>query len=213
MTIKIEALTVGPLEVNCYVVGCDKHNLGAVIDPGDSAKRILAIIKDNGWKLTHIINTHAHFDHVGANGKVKEATGARIILHKSDLPVLTSRHTIDMANYMGVDISPDPDDFMRDGETIEICPCIRFEVLHTPGHSPGGVCLLLGDALFSGDTLFRLSIGRSDIPGGSMDTLMVSIKTKLFPLPNELKVYPGHGEETTIGFEKANNPFLTGAFL
>lgn len=212
MTVKIETLAVGPLEVNCYVVGCGEHNLCAVIDPGDSSKRILAIIKENGWKLTHIINTHAHFDHVGANGKVKEATGARIILHKDDIPVLTHPNTIDMANYMGLDISPDPDEFMRDGDIIEICPCIKFEVLHTPGHSPGGVCLVLGDALFSGDTLFRLSIGRSDLPGGSMDALMLSIKTKLFPLPDKVTVYPGHGEKTDMGFEKANNPFLTGAF-
>lgn len=209
MTVRTETLEVGPLEVNCYIIGCDEHKLCAVIDPGDSSKLILSAVKNNGWEVTHIINTHAHVDHIGANGKLKEATGARIFLHKDDAELITLPQMKDMAAYLGLGASPAPDEFIEDGDTIEICPCLIFKVLHTPGHTRGGVCLRFGDCVVSGDSLFRVSIGRTDMHGGDMDTLLNSIRTKLFTLDDDVVVYPGHGKPTDIGFEKKNNPFLT----
>lgn len=212
MTIQIETLTVGPLDVNCYIVGCDEHKKCAVIDPGDSSKKILDTASAKGWEIALIIDTHAHADHTGANAKIKEATGAPILLHGADAEMLTHPAMRDMAAYLGVGDSPEPDRLLNDGDSIQLCECSTFSVLHTPGHSPGGICLTIGDNVFTGDTLFRMSIGRSDLHGGDTTTLLKSIRTKLFSLPDETKAYPGHGEPTTIGYEKTYNPFLTGAF-
>ncbi len=212
MTIQIETLTVGPLEVNCYIVGCDEHNLCAVIDPGDSPSRILSVIDSKGWKIDKIILTHAHADHTGGIKKIKDATNAHLLLHKNDAELLTNQAMVDMAQYIGVKPSPEADEFFENGDKVNICPCLSFTVLHTPGHTQGGVCLLFDNKLITGDTLFHMSIGRSDLPGGDGPMLLNSIKTTLFKLPDDTTVYPGHGEPTSIGYEKANNPFLSGAF-
>jgi len=117
-----------------------------------------------------------------------------------------------MADYIGVGHSPEPDTVMNDGDIIEICPCLSFSVIATPGHTPGGVCLLFNGGLITGDSIFRMSIGRTDLEGGNQATLLKSIKTRILTLPNETKLYPGHGEPSQVGFEKANNPFISGAF-
>jgi len=204
----LETITVGALDVNCYILGCKIHKKAVVIDPGDNSKTILDFIKKNSLKLTHIINTHAHADHVGANGKIKDASGVPILIHKGDADFLVSESNKEMAHFYGVNPSPKADRLLNDGEIIEICPDISLKVIHTPGHSPGGICLHHNGFLFTGDTLFANSIGRSDLHGGSHNDLINSIKTKLIILDDKIKVFPGHGPPSTIGEEKQYNPFL-----
>ncbi|MBI5814634.1 MAG: MBL fold metallo-hydrolase [Nitrospinae bacterium] len=211
MSVQLETICVGPLEVNCYIAGCDVHNVCAVIDPGDSYRRILETVSARGWKVTHIINTHAHADHTGANAQIKEATGAKIIIHGADAEMLNHPSMEDMAAYLGIAPSPPADELLADGDVVEICGCLKMKVIHTPGHSPGGICLLFGNTLIAGDTIFRLSIGRTDLPGGSFEALRDSINNRIFTLPPEVAIYPGHGDPTEAGFEKKNNPFIFGA--
>jgi glyoxylase-like metal-dependent hydrolase (beta-lactamase superfamily II) len=212
MSVTIDTVVVGPLDVNCYIAGCDEHKTCAVIDPGDSAERIMKKVGDRGYKVAMIINTHSHADHTGANAKLKAMTGALIHIHEGDAHILTHSSMSDMSAYLGIEPSPPADVLLKDGDALKICPCAQLVVIHTPGHSPGGVCLYHGDALFTGDTLFRFSVGRSDLPGGDGRTLIKSITEKLFPLPDEVTAYPGHGEPTTMGEEKKYNPFLIGAY-
>ncbi|MEK6589395.1 MAG: MBL fold metallo-hydrolase [Nitrospinota bacterium] len=206
----IETKIVGALEANCYILGCKNHGKATVIDPGDNSEEILDFIKDKGLKLDCIINTHSHADHVGANGKVKEASGAPILIHKEDSDFLISEANRELAAFYGVNPSPRADRLLTDGDIIEICPDISLKVIHTPGHSPGGICLLYDSILFTGDTLFSGSIGRSDLSGGSQDKLINSIKNKLMILDDNIKVFPGHGPSSTIGDEKKYNPFVQG---
>jgi len=210
MAIEVITLTVGPLEVNCYIIGCNEHKACAVFDPGDSSQGILESIKEKNWSVRQIINTHGHADHTGANAKIKEATGASIGLHKDDAELLTHPEMQGMAGYLGLDVSPEADILLEENQVISVCPCLEFRLLSTPGHSPGGACFVFDDGVVTGDTLFHMSIGRSDLTGGDQKKLMESIRTKLLALPDEMKVYPGHGEATTIGYERANNPFITG---
>ncbi|MBI3600866.1 MAG: MBL fold metallo-hydrolase [Nitrospinae bacterium] len=205
-----ETIVVGALDVNCYIVGCESHGSAAVIDPGDNSKTILDFIKSKGFKITYIINTHAHADHVGANGKIKESSDAPLLIHKGDSDFLTSEANREMAAFYGVSPSPKADRLLSDGDIIEICPDVSFRVIHTPGHSPGGICLLYNGFLFTGDTLFAGSVGRSDLPGGSHSDLISSIKTRLMVLDDKVKVFPGHGPSSTIGEEKEYNPFVRG---
>lgn len=210
MSVTIDTIMVGPLDVNCYVFGCESHKTCAVIDPGDSAERIMEKAGARGYKVAMIINTHAHADHTGANGKLKAMTGALIHIHEDDARILTHPSMSDMSEYLGIEPSPAADVLLKDGSTLTPCPCVELAVIHTPGHSPGGICVLHGKTLFSGDTLFRFSIGRSDLPGGDGRTLVKSIADRLFTLPDDVAVYPGHGEPTTIGEERKYNPFLAG---
>jgi glyoxylase-like metal-dependent hydrolase (beta-lactamase superfamily II) len=212
LTITIETICVGPLDVNCYLAGCAEHGACAVVDPGDSAQLILDAIGRLGWKVAHILNTHGHADHTGANAKLKQATGAPISIHRLDAPMLTGKDMKDMAAYMGLSPSPPPDALLEDGAGVAICDCITLKTLHTPGHTPGGVCFYHPGFLFSGDTLFHMSIGRSDLPGGNPETLLKSIRERLFTLPGGTAVYPGHGDPADIKFEKENNPFLVDPF-
>ena len=185
--------TVGWLSTNCYVVGCEETKEAAVIDPGleseAEAEEILDFIKQNGFHVKYIINTHGHPDHVSGNNFMKEATGASILIHESNSERVQA------------------DRKLRDGDVIHVGN-YKLVVLHTPGHTPDGICLLGDNVVFTGDTLFAGSIGRTDFPGGSFQELMQSIKTKLLPLPDSFKVYPGHESSTTIGDEKKHNPFL-----
>lgn len=203
----IETLVVGPLQVNCYVVGCEATGEGVVIDAGDEADDILAAIRQHGLKVKAILNTHAHFDHVGAVHALKAATGARFYLHQADLPLLRTAPM--QAAYFGLRIGPTPevDVYLNEGDEI-VFGQERLQVLHTPGHTAGGVSFVGDRVAFVGDELFQDSIGRTDLPGGNYTQLIYTVRTKLFTLSDDVVVYPGHGPATTIGREKRHNPFF-----
>jgi glyoxylase-like metal-dependent hydrolase (beta-lactamase superfamily II) len=210
MSIRIVTLSVGPLDVNCYLVGCDEHEKCAVVDPGDSPSRILAAIEKEGWSVTAVVNTHTHADHTGANKQIVEATGAPLVMHEADVALAADPAMRDMVDYLGLTRTPPPDRIVVDGDVIAVCDCLSLTVMHTPGHTRGGICLMSGDRLLTGDTLFKLSIGRSDLAGGDGPTLLNSIRTRLLPLPDRTIIYPGHGDPSTMGEEKRMNPFLVG---
>ena len=192
---------------NCFIVGCENTKTAAVIDPGDEVNKILLALADSKLTVKYIINTHGHFDHVGANKRLKDATGAPILIHKSDAGMLAQVSLSAMAFGMSGEDSPPADKTIDEGDKITFGD-ITLTVLHTPGHSLGGVSLHGNGVVFVGDSLFAGSIGRTDFPGGDYDTLITSIKTKLFPLGDDVVVYSGHGPATTIGREKRFNPFL-----
>lgn len=203
----INVLVVGPIGANCIILGCEKTRKAVVVDPGDEGDRILSVLTREKLTLEHIINTHGHFDHVGANKRLKEATGADILIHADDAPMLGQLKDMAMAFGMRMENSPPADRLLKDGDLITFGEQ-TLKVLHTPGHSPGGIALLADDFVIAGDTLFQGSIGRTDLPGGNFNTLISSIKTKLLSLPDTMKVYTGHGPATLIGGEKRFNPFL-----
>lgn len=205
--LNIKALTVGPIQANCYILGCEDTREAAVIDPGAEADRILLSLADSKLKLKYIINTHGHFDHVGANKSLKDATRAQILIHPLDAPMLS--HLSDAAASWGLttENSPPPDKMLEEDDTVRVGN-ITLKTIHTPGHTPGGISLHTNGCVFVGDTLFAGSIGRTDFPGGDFGTLVSSIKSKLFVLGDDVKVLPGHMGATTIGQEKRYNPFV-----
>ncbi len=207
----VETLAVGPLQVNCYLVACPRTNHALVIDPGDEGDRILEMIDKLGLKVKMVVNTHGHFDHVGANHQVLAATGVELCMHRDDLPLLKVAAKQAAGYGLPAVQSPDPKRFLENGDLIEVGD-LSFEVIHTPGHSPGGICLYGEGHLFSGDTLFAGSIGRTDLPGGDMKQLLSHIRSQLMVLPDATVVHPGHGPESTIGREKTVNPFLNGDY-
>jgi len=200
----IKSLPVGPLYTNCFIIGCKDTKEAAVVDPGGDSDKILMLLAEDKLTLKYIINTHGHFDHVAGNKKLKETTGAKILIHEEDATLLT---TPSMG--LSADNLQAADEFMKDGDKITFGN-ITLEVLHTPGHTLGGVSLYTDGHVFVGDTLFAGSIGRTDFPGGNYDTLINSVKDRLFPLGDEVLVYSGHTAETTIGNEKKYNPFFVG---
>jgi len=203
----IKKLEVGPIMANCFILGCESTKEAAVIDPGDDADRILMELAKSELNVKYLINTHGHFDHVGANKKMKEVTGAQLAIHPDDAPMLNElSHSASMFG-LSADNSPPADILLKDGYEISFGE-ITLTVIHTPGHSKGGVSLYTKGHLFAGDTLFAGSIGRTDLPGGDYDTLISSIRNNLLSLDDKTIVYTGHGPETTIGNEKRSNPFL-----
>lgn len=206
----IKELVVGPFGSNCFIVGSETTKEAMIIDPGADANHILDAANDLGLSIVLIVATHNHMDHIGALRPVKDATNADYAVHEADLetkmPAVFARM---MGPLMGGSLKapPKPDRLLHDGDIIEVGD-LKFTVLHTPGHTPGGISLLGDGVVFSGDTLFNFGIGRTDMPGGSFSILMHSIATKLMVLPDDTIVYPGHGPRTTIGIERKRNPFL-----
>jgi len=200
-------LVVGPLQVNCFILADEKTKEAVVIDPGDDAQDILKIIRDKGFNVKYIVITHGHFDHVGANKALKDATGAELLIHEGDAPVMASASQHSQAFGMNTQSSPRADRYVKHGDIITAGE-VSLKVLHTPGHSPGGISLFDQGMVFTGDSLFAGSIGRTDLPGGDLMTLIRSIKTNLMTLPDDTKVFCGHGPATTIGEERKENPFL-----
>ena len=204
----IQKLVVGPIASNCYIVGSEQTKEGIIIDPGAEAEAILDTVRELGLEIKAIVLTHGHMDHFEALGKVKKVTGASVAIHSDDMPFLENQPCCSMANF-GTPQQFSVDRLLKDGDSID-CGDLHFLVIHTPGHSPGGICLLGHEVLFSGDTLFNFGIGRYDVTGGNYNQLMDSIHTKLMVLPDDTAVHPGHGPSTNIGIERRGNPFLQG---
>jgi glyoxylase-like metal-dependent hydrolase (beta-lactamase superfamily II) len=205
----IETFPVGPLACNCTILGDEEAREAIVIDPGDEVARIHERLTGLGLKLKQIIVTHAHIDHVGGALKLKKLTGAPIFLNEHDLSLLQLMDA--QAAWIGIpppEVAP-PDGGLDDGQIVGLTH-YPAKVLHTPGHTQGSVCLHFAPLklLVAGDTLFAGSIGRTDLPGGNFDQIMESLRNRLMMLPDETKVLPGHGSATTIGDERATNPFL-----
>ncbi|MGE5262236.1 MAG: MBL fold metallo-hydrolase [Acidobacteriota bacterium] len=203
----LQTLLVGPLGVNCYLLADETTREAIVVDPGGNARDILNALQQHRLKVTAIVNTHAHFDHILALNEIRATTHAPFMLHADEVPVLAAAKGSAASFGMGISQPAPADRLLKDGDTIAV-GALQFKVLHTPGHTPGGICLLEGKNVFVGDTLFQGSIGRTDFPGGDYATLMSSIRDKLLPLADDTVVYPGHGSPTTIGEEKQLNPFV-----
>jgi hydroxyacylglutathione hydrolase len=202
-------LTVGPVACNCAIVACAETREAAIIDPGGNGERILAAVREMGVEVKLLLHTHGHFDHVLATREVAEATHANIAIHGSDRPIYESLPEQGDLFGFTAERPPEPNQVLVGGETIQI-GSLAATVIHTPGHTKGSVGFYFraDGILFAGDTLFAESIGRTDLPGGSFSDIVKSIQTKLYALPVETTVVPGHGPQTTIGYERENNPFV-----
>lgn len=201
----LEVLPIGLYGSNCYILGDDGE--GVVIDPGVDAGEILRTAEKNSLKIKFIILTHGHIDHICHMDKLRDLTGAEVAVHKADSDTF-SNPVLNGSVLTGQDISfRDADIFLKEGDVLEV-GSLKLNIIHTPGHTPGGICIKVGNNVFTGDTLFRMSIGRTDLGRGNYEEIIDSIKNKLMILDDNVKVYPGHNESTTIGFERRNNPFL-----
>jgi glyoxylase-like metal-dependent hydrolase (beta-lactamase superfamily II) len=207
--IEIRRFSLGPLQTNCYMVGCDLTRQAAIIDPSWNGLGIAAAADEDGWDISHILLTHSHFDHVGGLADLKEATSAPVYIHAEAVSMLQQANV--MASLFGMTIKAPsaPDELLVPGQVIEVGE-LRLKTLFTPGHAPGHVSFYLPEyhVVFDGDVLFRECIGRLDFPDSDYDTLIHSIESELMSLPDETRVFSGDGPETTIGYERRNNPFL-----
>lgn len=214
MGLLVHRLVVSPFETNCYIAACPPRSLGdestrdaLIIDPGDEAHLISDAVYGCDVSVIGIVNTHGHADHIGSNAALKGEFGCPIMIHEMDAPLLIdSQANLSASLGLGM-VSPPADRLLREGDEIAVGGLI-LRVIHTPGHTPGGICLFGEGVLFSGDTLFMDGVGRTDLPGGSQEQLMNSIEIKLLVLPEDTVVYPGHGPSTTIGREKLENPWF-----
>ena len=209
----LETFPVGPLQCNCSIIGDEATRHAIVIDPGDNIAEILARLTAHRLTLKQIIITHAHIDHIGGAARLKRATGATVLLNQYDMPLLDQQD--EQAEWIGI-VAPEIvtiDGSADDLVTVGL-PAISGQVLHTPGHTPGSICLLFNSEslLFSGDTLFAGTIGRTDLPGGDAQQIIRSLREKLLPLPETTLVIPGHGPSTIMGQKRATNPFLQPGF-
>lgn len=202
----IRTIPVGPLEANCFVIADGISKKAVVVDPGDEPDRITEIIEQEGFSVEYIICTHAHFDHIGAVPDIKALTDADVVLHKDDIELYQGAE--DQAALWGYNLSPlpKPDILVEDGDLIEVGG-LKFDIIHTPGHSPGSLCLYGENIVVTGDTLFAGAVGRTDFYGGDMNKLKSSFE-RLMALPPSTEVLPGHGPNTTIGRERSDNFFL-----
>ena len=203
----LKMLVVGPIQANCYVLGCERTKEAAVIDPGGDVDKILMTLAKDKLRCLYIINTHGHFDHSAENKRLKEVTGAQLILHEADAPMIMQQAAGGRMWGINVDNSPPPDRTIQEGDVITFGD-VSLKVLHTPGHSEGGISLVMDKMVFVGDTLFAGSIGRTDFPGGDYDGLIRSVREKIFSLEDDVVIYPGHGPKTTVGTERRTNPFF-----
>lgn len=205
----VVSITVGIFQENCYLYACPETHEAVIIDPGDEASRILQKIESLNLTPRYIINTHGHIDHIAAIDEVSAVYPVPLAIHPADVYMYTEERTARMYGLKAPLVSRKPDILLEDGDTISF-GTLTLKVLHTPGHTPGGICLLSEPyCVFSGDTLFHRSIGRTDFEGGSYDQLVRSIREKLYTLDEDLVVFPGHEGPTTIGEEKYENPFVT----
>lgn len=204
----IKSFQVGPIEVNCYILKDNASNAGLVIDPGDEAEIILHYIRENNIDVKLIVNTHGHFDHIGANDKLRKALGVELAIHEADASMLTSARE-NLSAFMGVNAEfKSADKLLKDGDKISFGGC-TLKVIHTPGHTLGGICLYDGEkTLFSGDTLFAGSVGRTDFPNGSHSEIVKSVKERLVDVKDDVTVLPGHGPSTQMGYERRTNPYF-----
>jgi len=205
----IRTLVVGLIQANCYILGCERTRGAAVIDPGGDADKILIAHANHNLQCLYIINTHGHFDHSAENKRLKEVTGAQLLIHRADAPMILHQETSGRMWDTNIDPSPPPDRYLEEGDIITFGD-ISLKVLHTPGHSPGGISLVTDKMVFVGDTLFAGSIGRTDFPGGDYEGLIRNVREKIFTLGDDVVVYPGHGPKTTVGRERQTNPFFIG---
>ncbi|AZN40037.1 MBL fold metallo-hydrolase [Paenibacillus albus] len=207
---KIETFTLGPLQTNCYLLTEETGKRAFIVDPGMGPKRLIERIKERGLTIEAIVLTHAHFDHMAGVDDVRRAFGCPVYLHDAEADWLTDARKNGSARWEDVTppLTTEPAEYaLSEGQQLELIGH-TFRIMHTPGHSPGSVSLLCGEHLLSGDVLFRQSVGRTDLPGGKERDLYDSIRTKLYKLDPAVRVYPGHGPQTTIGYEMANNPFV-----
>jgi len=206
----IKQLIVGSMGVCSYIIGCEETKKGAVVDPGGDENTILSEVEKLGLDIIYVIATHGHPDHVCGNRTIKEATQAKIVMHEVDVDFFEQTETQNYFSMLGLESSPPTELRVKDGDILEIGK-VKIKIIHTPGHTPGGMCLYCAPDLITGDTLFVGGVGRTDFPGGSYSELINSLKTKVLALPDETIVWPGHGyggSQSTIGEEKKSNPYL-----
>lgn len=203
----VECLTVGPLEVCCYIFGCQKSKQVAIIDPGGEIDKILQIINQKGLKPIYILGTHGHFDHIGGVHQLQSVISCQFLINQNDIFLVDDIN--EQAVFFGFEKveTPKVHGYLKDGDVVDIGD-LKVTVLDTPGHTPGSISFKVNNCVFVGDTVFQGSIGRTDLPGGSYDTLIHSVKEKLFILDDNTELYPGHGPSTTLQNEKRYNPFL-----
>lgn len=208
MPVAFEGLVVGPLATNCYVLWDRSTRAAAIIDPGGDAARIREVVSSNDLNPVGILLTHGHLDHCYAAGSVAREYEVEIYIHEADVGLVEQiPPMLELIYDLSAFVSPSPLKFVEDGDVIHLGDC-SIHVIHTPGHSPGGVCFVTDAGVFCGDTIFAGSIGRTDLPGSDYNRLIDSVKTRLLTLPDPTPLYPGHGPSTTVAHEKTTNPFL-----
>lgn len=203
----LERIVVGPIQVNCYLFGCTATKEALLIDPGDEPEKIQEAVEQRQAKVVGILLTHGHYDHIGALNQVREHYGCPVMIHSAEADSLTDPRA-NLSALTGEPLAgPPAERLLNDNDIVEVGK-LQIAVFHTPGHSPGGISLHYNGIVIAGDLIFQMSIGRTDLPGGSFSQLEDSIRNRIYTLPDETLIYPGHGEKTTVGFEKRHNQFV-----